>query len=189
MEFIGVDGNIEFEKLLIYKNDKAFLDGVNLAEFTNMYDLTQYDFLLLLKIYLRNNIKNFKGAYTIIRETDTYIPHDPIYKIRYNVEGYVSVDKKAYDDYKKKIFDFAYTRCNAIAGKSNSNYVIKEGNELQVQREMDKEYNTYTCFYRSSGKVWNYLESNIEIDREEQERMYNVLNMAAKREKVKVLKK
>ena len=54
---------------------------------------------------------------------------------------------------------------------------------------MDKEYDTYTCFYRSSGKVWNYLKSNIPIDRDEQERMYETLNLAAKQEKEKLLKR
>ena len=189
MEFIGVEGNIEFKELLVYKNDRALLDGVNLAKVTNMYDMTEYDFLLLLKIYLRNNIDIFKGAYIATRDTDTYIPKDPIYKIRYTVGGKILVDEKAYEDYKRRIFDFAYTRCNALADKCNSKYIIKEGNELEVQREMDKEYDTYTCFYRSSGKVWNYLKSNIPIDRDEQERMYETLNLAAKQEKEKLLKR
>ena len=181
--------NIEMEKLLVYKNDKPLLDGVDLAKLTNMFYLTQYDFLLLLRIYLRDNIKEFKGAYTIMRETDMYIPDDPIRKIRYSVEGEVLVDKRVYEDYKRKIFDFAYTRCNSLADKCCSEYIIKEGNELDVQKEISKKYNTYTCFYRSSGKVWNYLASNIPIDKDEQDRMYEVLNSLSENEKTKKLKK
>ena len=74
----------EKEKLLVYKNDKILLDGVDLAKLTNMYFLTQYDFLLLMRMYFRNSVKsinknkvNENSDYIInVREKDIYDSSD-----------------------------------------------------------------------------------------------------------------
>lgn len=182
--------NMEMVKLLVYKNDKPYLDGVDLAKLTNMYYLTIYDFLFLMRIYFRNNTKNGFGAYTInTNEVDKYTPNDPIRKIRYIVEGEILVEKASYEEYKKQIFDFAYTRCNALADRCFREYEIKEGTELDVQRKMSELKDTYTCFYKSSERSWNYMISDIQIDREEESKMYEVLNSLSEIEKQKVLRK
>lgn len=186
-------GSIEMKQLLVYKNNKVYLDYVDLAKLTNMFYLSEYEFLQIMRVYFRTKLKNGNdgyGAYIIRNnEIDTYTPNGDFYDMKYNVEGEMLVALDAFEDYKKQIFDFAYTKCSSIADKCCRKYILKEVDEVAAQHAMENEYDTYTCFYRASGKIWNYLESDVKIDRQEQENMYNVLNYLSKKEKEKILKR
>ena len=186
----------EMVKLLEYKNDEIYLDGVDLSKLTNMFYLTKYDFLLLIRMLFRNDVKgidkrkcNNSRDYIInVREKDIFDNDDPVYKIKYVVEGDIYVNKGLFEYYRRKIFNFAYSRCSLIADSTSSEYVLREGNEIEAQNLMDEKTENYACFYRSSGKVWNYLVSNVRIDKQERNRMYNILNSLSEKEKVKVKK-
>ncbi len=184
---------IEKKQLLVYKNNKVYLDHVDLAKLTNMFYLSEYEFLQIMRVYFRNKLKNSNnryGAYTIRNvEVDTYSPCGYDYKMRYNVEGEMLVAEDAFEDYRRQIFDFAYTKCSSLADICCRKYILKEVDEVTAQHAMEKDYDTYTCFYRASGKIWNYLESNVPIDREEQEKMYKILVKTAQYEKEKLLNK
>lgn len=187
----------EMVKLLEYKNDEIYLDGVELSKFTNMFYLTKYDFLLLIRMLFRNDVKNIdkkkcnnsKDYIISVNEKDIFDKDDQVYKIRYIVEGEIYVNKGLFEYYKRKIFNFAYSRCSVIADSPCSKYALKEGNEIEAQKLMDEKAETYACFYRSSGKVWNYLVSNIRIDKVERNKMYDILTSLSEKEKVKLLKK
>ena len=184
---------IQMERLLVYKDNKVYLDNVDLAKLTNMYYMSEYEFLQIMRVYFRNKLttlNNGYGAYIINNnEKDIYEPFGDTYKITYKVEGEMLVDKKAFKDYKKQIFDFAYTKCSSLADLCCRKYILKEVDEVTAQHMMEHEYDTYTCFYRASGKIWNYLESDIKIDREEQNKMFEILNYLSEKEKSKILKK
>ena len=185
--------NIEMEKLITCKNGEVLLDGVDLVKLTNMCFWTQYDFLTLMKVYFRKTLEDLCDkcvAYSInTRESIAYNPNKFPNKSRdYFIEGEVLVDKKLYEEYKRKIFDFAYTKCSSLACKPENQYILKGSNELQVRDIILDNKDTYTCLYKTRGDMaWNYQDSNIKIDRFDQEKKFDELNKLSEKVKVKSL--
>ena len=180
-------GNIEMETLIVCKNGAVLLDGIDLVEPTKMCFWIQYDFLTLMESFFRKNLEELCDkcvAYSITTTKNiTYNPSKERNR-ECGVEGKVLVDKRLYEEYKRKIFDFAYTKCSSLAYGTKNEYILKGATELQVRDIILDDKDTYTCFYITKGDMtWNYQDSNIKINKEEQEEKYNEFNKLVEKRK------
>ena len=161
----------ELVELLTCKNNKILIEGMDLSTLTNMYYLSEYDFLTLLRFYFKSNIKNIDSYIINDTYTDEYLSKN-IYNFK-NGELLVSIDK--YKEMKKKVFDFAYIYCSNIGNDNFKRLGIISSNEFELEYELTKKLDTYSCIYKKEDR-WFQKISNILIDEEDKQKRFRLIN-------------
>ena len=154
------------EKLLTYENGKLLLEGYDLAELANMYQLSVKDFFLLFELHLALNQEHLIGANQINNfETKIYLPGD----IQYSKTQELLVSEDGYESMKKRVFDFAYTNCSRIGDTKFKYMGMEEAEGCGEFNDRVKNFGEYySCIYSSAWLGWNQKMSEVPINREEQ---------------------
>lgn len=167
----------EMKQLLTYEDRKMIMEGEDLVQLANMYHLSVVDFLELFKLYLKFNQKSLVSGYSIATTDETRLT-TPKEDFELKTYGEILVPEYGYEDMKKKVFDFAYTKCSEIGDKKYDHFglssaqVYSGGFDTILTKE-NPEY--YSCIYSSSHGGWNQKVSNVKINKEEQEKLYSLI--------------
>lgn len=164
--------NQELRKLLSYEKGKLMLEGHDLKELANMYHLSVYEFFTLFEMYLIRNNEKLKGN-CIIKEKREVILTPTSIQYPNNVEMLVSGEE--YEDMKRKIFDFAYTKCSNLGDQAFDFWGLDCSEEYDLIRKINGSSSKYSCIYKSSRIGWNQKVSSLDIDIEDQEKRFALI--------------
>lgn len=167
----------EMLKLLSYEDNKILLDGYDLVEIANMYNLSVVNFLELFRYYLKENQALLESGY-YIGHTEATMLEDPSQLSTLKTTGEILVPANGYEAMKKQIFDFAYTKCSNLGDSSFGCWGLSSVEAWTTRfsyQISERNPKNYSCFYTSSKGGWNQKISNIAIDKEDQEKRYSLL--------------
>lgn len=167
----------EMKKLLSYEDKKILLDGFDLVDIANMYDLSIVNFLELFRYYLKENQAYLESGYYIgATEVTTLESPDKLPELKRI--GEILVPDYSYETMKKLIFDFAYTKCSNLGDNSFGCWGLSSVESWTTRfnyQLSEKNPQNYSCFYASSKGGWNQKISKIKIDKEDQEKRYSLI--------------
>lgn len=164
------------EKLLSYEDDKLIIEGRNLIDIANMYKLSVPDFLELFKLYLNFTRKENGVKNCIINITEANIFTENISSSEKKISGEILVPTESYEDMKKILFDFAYTKCSEYGNRYRDCWGLNnvETWEPAFASQLTKDEEVYSCIYKVSNG-WNQLISDLSINQIDKEKMYSLI--------------
>ena len=157
--------NMELVELLVCKNDDILIKNVSLSSVANMYSLTIYDYLTLIKYLLKKNIKDayIIKSMSLFKENSYYMTNTKIL-----------VTRNEYEKIKKLIFDFSYTCCSNIGIDKFKKLGLSSSSEIELEEQIFKKTDTYSCFYKKEDK-WYQKISDVLIDEEDKQKKYKLI--------------
>lgn len=158
-----------YEKLLTYKNGKLLIEGYDLGEIANMYEMSVENFLFFLRVYLSNSKELSNANCKIATSKMVTISGSGTL---YESTGEVLVADSEYEKLKKIIFDLAYTKCSNI---KSSGWDRHYDNEELLAYYLTGNCGSYSCVTDKYPCGWVVKFSGMGIDRNDQEKRYSLL--------------
>lgn len=156
-------------KLLTYKDDKLLIEGYDLMEIANMFELSVKDFLFYFKSYLLN-LNSIVPTCKISSENILHIQNNAEL---HEYKGEIIVEGSEYERLKRMIFDLAYTRFSNIKKEDIDRTFSLDDYELVCN--LINTHSNYRCIYKNSNFSNVIRLSNIPIDKNDQEKRYSLI--------------